>query len=69
MLMLPYMDVEYAALTNESPQTCKYLFGEKIRNELFLWRFISRSEEAVNLDTIFDDFYVYKAHKPFDKAI
>jgi hypothetical protein len=61
MLMLPYMDNHYAALRSKSPQTCKNFFGESIRREMFLWRFISRSENDINSDTIFYDFDLFKA--------
>jgi len=69
MLMLPYMDAHFAALASESPQTCKYLFGEAIRHELFLWRFISRSENNINSETLFDDFDVFRASKPFYNTV
>jgi hypothetical protein len=61
MLMLPYMDVHYASLVNESPQHCKYLLGEAIRRELFFWRFISGSENAINSDNFFTDFDPFKS--------
>jgi len=65
MMMLPHMDAHYGTLVNESPQTCKYLFGEAIRRELFLWRFINRSEEPINSDALFINFDVFGVYNTF----
>jgi hypothetical protein len=56
MQTLPYMDARYKSLNNESPQTIKYRIGEAIRSELFLWRFVSKSENTINSSAFFDEF-------------
>lgn len=56
MRMLPVIDQQFTSLTNESAQTAKYVLGEAIKNELFLWRFVSKSENAVNYSEIFANF-------------
>jgi len=47
MKMLPFMDSRFASLIKESPQTCKYIVGDAIRNELFFVRFASNHETAI----------------------
>jgi len=60
MKMLPYMDDHFTMLRNESPQTCKYLVGDSIRLELFLWRFAQKSETPCYSSSFFDDHFIFK---------
>jgi len=62
MRILPILDSKYSSLTNESVQTAKYVFGDAIKQEVFLWRFISNSENAINSQVIFDAFSDFTPH-------
>jgi len=53
MKILPVTDPKYMSLINESAQTAKYVFGDAIKQEMFLWRFVSRSEGPINSHEIF----------------
>jgi hypothetical protein len=54
MQMLPFIDARFSHLADESPQVCKYIMGEEIRRELFLWRFVSQPQVCINSDNVFD---------------
>jgi len=54
MKILPVLDQKYSPLADESAQTAKHLFGDAIKQELFLWRFVSKSESGINFLEIFD---------------
>lgn len=53
MRTLPVIDRQFELLANESVQTAKYVIGNSIRNELFLWRFVSDSENGFNSSDLF----------------
>jgi len=53
MKILPLLDSKYSSLINESAQTAKCVFGDAIKQEMFLWRFVSRSVGAINFQEIF----------------
>jgi len=54
MKILPFSDQQFSFLMNESAQTIKNVVGDAIKQELFLWRFVSSSESYVNSKEIFD---------------
>jgi hypothetical protein len=54
MKMLPRLDERFSALVSESPQTCKSLFADAIRYDLFLWRFERFPENGINYDCFFN---------------
>jgi len=56
MKILPVLDSRYSSLINESAQTVKCVFGDTIKQELFLWRFVSKIEGGNNLEEIFSLF-------------
>jgi hypothetical protein len=53
MKILPVLDPKYSSFVNESAQTAKCVFGDAIKQELFLWRFVSNSESEINSHEIF----------------
>jgi len=53
MRILPVLDSKYSSFVNESAQTAKYVFGDAIKQELFLWRFVSNSEVDINSQDVF----------------
>lgn len=53
MRVLSVSDPKFSFLKNESVQTAKYVIGDAIKQELFLWRFISNSESSINSQKIF----------------
>jgi hypothetical protein len=63
MKMLPRMDNRFSAIAAESPQTCKSLFADAIRQDLFLWRFGCFSENGINYDYIFNSLYPVRLSK------
>lgn len=44
MKILPHSHEQFSFLKNESPQTAKYFIGDLVKQELFLWRFVSNPE-------------------------
>ena len=56
MCILPHLDERFSCLVHESPQTCKYLLGDAIRYELFLWRFDSKTENHIYSLSFLDSF-------------
>ena len=57
MKILPRLDDKFSSLANESPQTCKYIIGEAIRQDVILWRFATNPETAnISLGTT-DNFF------------
>jgi hypothetical protein len=63
MKMLPRMDNRFSALVAESPQTCKSLFSDAIRHDLFLWRFEHFPENNINYGNIFNLLYPVRFSK------
>jgi len=55
MKILPFSEKQFSFLADESVQTAKYVIGDAVKQELFLWRFVSRSKNAVNDPLLFAD--------------
>ena len=53
MKILPVLDQQFSFLVNESALTVKNVIGDAIKQELFLWRFVSNSESYVNSEELF----------------
>ena len=53
MKILPMSDQQFSFLMNESSLTAKNVISDAIKQELFLWRFVSKSESYVNSQEIF----------------
>jgi len=65
MKVLPLIDRKLSFLINESTLTAKNVIGDAIKQELFLWRFVSNFESYVNSEeifTIFPEFYINGKH-------
>lgn len=62
MKMLPIMDPQFSALAEESAQTTKYVMGDAIRRKLFLWAFVSKTENAIKYSEIFETQAMSYAH-------
>ena len=54
MKILPLMDDRFSSLASESPQSCKYIIGDAVRNEIFLLHFGSNPETALYSHLIFN---------------
>ncbi len=53
MKILPYSHDQFSFLINHSPQTAKYFIGNAVKQELFLWRFVSKSENSLFYSQLF----------------
>jgi len=53
MKILPVLEQKYSIFLDESAQTAKYIFGQAINQELFLWRFVSKTESPINSHELF----------------
>ena len=53
MRILPLSDPQFASLADESVQTAKYAIGNAVQQELFLWRFVSKTETGDNCRDFF----------------
>jgi len=58
MKVMPLTDQKYSSHEQESVQSTKYALGEAIRREIFLWEFVTKSQNDINSLSLFDSLSV-----------